>query len=195
MGAAIFDLIAATVFNGWTALFWLAFLMRWQRVSFFVPGGAFIAQTTEWAAAPVRRWLPRTRLDWSVTLWAWWVQGIYVLLRAVVLGHAASLPPVGLAIAVVVGGAIEALYVLGHLVFWLTIASALLSWVQPRAPLAPVVHALVAPFLQPIQRWVPVVGGVDLSPVVLLLLLNLLAIVGGEVRFAVMRGILAATAG
>jgi YggT family protein len=39
--------------------------------------------------------------------------------------------------------------------------------VNPRAPLAPVFYAFTRPFLQPFQRIVPPIGGVDLSPLVL----------------------------
>jgi YggT family protein len=51
---------------------------------------------------------------------------------------------------------------------------AVLSWVNPHAPIAPTVDALTQPFLSPIRRVVPLIGGVDLSPLVLILLLQVL---------------------
>jgi YggT family protein len=48
-----------------------------------------------------------------------------------------------------------------------------LSWVNPHAPIAPTIDALTQPFLSPIRRFVPLIGGVDLSPLVLILLLQL----------------------
>ncbi len=194
MSASVFDLLFGTLFNGLTALFWLAFLMRWQRISFFAPGGAFVRAATEWAHRPLRRRLPPSQLDWPSVFLAWAAQATLIVLKFVVLGHIASLPLLGVAAVMIVGGAIEALFVLGHLIFWLVIASVLMSWLQPHASLAPVLHALTDPFLNPIRRFVPIVGGIDLSPVVLLLGLQLLAIVGMEARFALMRGLLAALA-
>jgi YggT family protein len=49
------------------------------------------------------------------------------------------------------------------------IAGAVLSWVNPHAPIAPTVNALTHPFLSPIRKIVPLIGGVDLSPLVLLI--------------------------
>jgi YggT family protein len=192
---ALFDLLFGTLFNGLAALFWVAFLMRWRRISFFLPGGAFVLTATEWAARPVRRFLPRTRLDWSGPILAWVSQMALLFLKFALLGHLPSLPLVGVLGVVVVGGLLETLYVLGYLVFWVVLASVLLSWLQPQAPIAPILHALAEPFLAPIRRFVPTVGGVDLSPVVLFLALNLLAILGGELRFSLVRGLLAASVG
>jgi len=72
---------------------------------------------------------------------------------------------------------------------WLVIASAVISWLiafnvfNTRNPAVYAVgdflYRVTEPALRPIRRWVPSLGGVDLSPVILLLLLffarNLLA--------------------
>ena len=67
----------------------------------------------------------------------------------------------------------------------LVIVYAVLSWVQNDSPLAHVIDRLCAPFLRPIRRVIPLVGGIDLSPLVLLVLLQvlsmLLAGLGGRV--------------
>jgi YggT family protein len=57
------------------------------------------------------------------------------------------------------------------------ILQAVLSWIAPFSPLAPVVDSLTRPMLRPIQRRVPTVGNVDLSPLVLLILLQLILMV------------------
>jgi YggT family protein len=63
------------------------------------------------------------------------------------------------------------------LVIGLVIVQAILSWVNPYAPLAPAIQQLTQPFLAPIRRVVPLVGGVDLSPLVLIVLLQVLLMV------------------
>ena len=50
--------------------------------------------------------------------------------------------------------------------------SAVLSWVSPGNPLGSILGALTRPFLQPIQRVMPPIANVDLSPLVLLILLQ-----------------------
>ena len=54
----------------------------------------------------------------------------------------------------------------------LLILEVIFSWVNPQAPLAPLVRALNAPLLAPIRRIVPLLGGLDISPMVLFLLLQ-----------------------
>jgi YggT family protein len=53
------------------------------------------------------------------------------------------------------------------------IVQAVLSWVNPAAPIAPLINQLTEPLLAPIRRRLPLVGGVDLSPLVLILLAQL----------------------
>ena len=53
----------------------------------------------------------------------------------------------------------------------LVIVYAVLSWVQTHSPMMGLLARLVSPLLQPIRRIVPLVGGIDLSPLVLLVLL------------------------
>ena len=63
------------------------------------------------------------------------------------------------------------------LVIGLVIIQAILSWVNPYAPLAPAIQQLTQPFLAPIRRVIPLIGGVDLSPLVLIILLQVLLMV------------------
>lgn len=58
-----------------------------------------------------------------------------------------------------------------YLFFGLVILSVVFSWVNPYAPLAPFVGALLLPLLRPIRRILPPIGNIDLSPMVLSILL------------------------
>ena len=55
----------------------------------------------------------------------------------------------------------------------LILIEAVFSWVNPDAPLAPFVRALTDPLLRPLRRIVPLIGNIDLSPLVALLLLQI----------------------
>ncbi len=57
-----------------------------------------------------------------------------------------------------------------------------MSWFSPHATAAAVFHALADPFLRPLRRVVPMIANVDLSPLVLLLLLQILLMVVGGAR-------------
>jgi YggT family protein len=67
-----------------------------------------------------------------------------------------------------------------YLVLWLTLLHVVLSWINPHAPIAPAVSMLVRPFLAPFQRALPLIGGIDLSPIVLILTINVMLIVLGR---------------
>src|SRR3546814_19191043 len=56
------------------------------------------------------------------------------------------------------------------LILWLTMIQAILSWVNPLAPIMPVLHTLIARLIDPIRRILPNLGGLNLSPLVLLVI-------------------------
>ena len=78
------------------------------------------------------------------------------------------------------------LILLAYSTMALIIVYAVLSWVQSRNVLSDIIERLCAPPLIPIRRVVPLVGGVDLSPLVLLVLLQVASIVLGAIQGAVL---------
>ncbi len=63
------------------------------------------------------------------------------------------------------------------LVIWVTLIYVVISWVNPLAPVAPRFRMLLRPLLAPIRRIVPAVGGIDLSPMVLLIIVYVLQMI------------------
>jgi YggT family protein len=55
----------------------------------------------------------------------------------------------------------------------LLIIEVIFSWINPHAPLAPFVHALNDPLLRPLRRVIPPVGGLDLTVLVALILIQI----------------------
>jgi YggT family protein len=56
----------------------------------------------------------------------------------------------------------------------LLLLEVLFSWVNPSAPFAPFVRALNEPFLKPVRKLIPAIGGLDFSPMIILILLQVL---------------------
>ena len=85
---------------------------------------------------------------------------------------------------------IYALFALMYLCLYgltgIVIVYAVLSWVQNQSAVGDLLERLVMPVLIPIRRVLPLVGGVDLSPLVLLVILQILGIVLGNVQAAVL---------
>jgi len=64
-----------------------------------------------------------------------------------------------------------------YIVMVAAIVQALLSWFNPYNPAAPLLDSLVRPFLQPLRKRIPPVGGVDLTPLILIVILQLILMV------------------
>jgi YggT family protein len=64
-----------------------------------------------------------------------------------------------------------------YILIGVLIVQAVLSWVNPYSPYAPLMNALSRPFLRPIQRIIPPVANVDLTPIVLIIVCQLLLMV------------------
>jgi YggT family protein len=59
----------------------------------------------------------------------------------------------------------------------MTILMALVSWLNPHSPALPILYQLTAPLLNPLRRVIPNLGGVDLSPILLFLIIQVLLMV------------------
>ncbi|HRO61134.1 MAG TPA: YggT family protein [Burkholderiaceae bacterium] len=128
--------------------------------------GQFILAVTDWLVRPLRRLIPGGRkLDWASIVAALLVSSVLAFLFVSMFG-ARQVPSFGAVLLLSLFWLVKwSLWLLTVLV----IVQAVLSWVNPYAPIAPTIDALTRPFLAPIRRVVPLIGGVDLSPLVLIL--------------------------
>ena len=154
------------------------FLFQWLRVPFRNVLGEFIIAATNWMVVPARRVIPSLAgFDLASLLLAWLLQALALLrdLRRSAAGDFGSAP--GIALAVLAGLALLDLLRFAIYIFiFALIVQAVLSWVNPHSPVGPLFNALTRPFLRPIRRVVPPLGNVDLSPLVLIVLLQVLLI-------------------
>ena len=177
-------LLVVDVLASFITLMLLArFYMQWQRISFRNQLGQFVVSTTDWAVRPLRRVVPGLfGLDMASLLPAWVVQVLLVAFELSLQGAAFSGDSASVLAGLLGVGLIELLRMMVYLLFAVVLGSAILSWVSPHAPLAPVLHSLAAPFLRPFRRVVPTIANVDLSPLVLLLVLQIVLMVLAGVR-------------
>lgn len=155
------------------------FHFQWLRVGFRNPAGEFVIATTNWMVLPVRRVVPGIAgLDLSTLLLAWLVQALGLWAQVAIVG---AEPGLG-AIAAI--AAVDLLRYSLYILVFAVIVQAILSWVNPYAPLAPVFDTLTRPFLRPLRRFVPPLGNVDLTPLILIVLLQVVLIPVGYLRAA-----------
>jgi len=166
-------LILEAVTGFFVFLLLIRFYMQWLRVSFRNQLGRFVVTVTDWLVRPARRVVPglfgldMPSLAGALVLHSSYLTLAFWLKRFSFGAHAGIAVPVILAIAVV-----ELLRFSAYLLIGVVLFSAILSWVNPHAPLAPLFNSLSRPFLRPFQRLIPPIAHVDLSPLVLLLVLQ-----------------------
>ena len=168
-----FVLIAAALLRAW---------MNWTRVNMRAQPGIFVMAVTDWLVAPLRRVLPKavaqSKIDWAsllaALLFAFAYGLIWLVLFTMVLGGVGmdAIAPVmllsllGLAFKMLLRVALQTMMIL-------VIGFAILSWVQPGSPAYSLLGRLTEPLLAPLRRVIPSVGGIDLSAIALILLLQI----------------------
>ena len=162
------------------------FALQWARASFRNPLGQFIVAVTDWMVRPARRVVPGLfGLDLASLLLAWLWQVIYQGLALGLSGVLFAVTPAPV-IVVVLLAALEVVKIGLYLLMGAVLVSAVFSWVNPYAPLAEVFNTLTRPLLRPFRRFIPPVGGVDLSPLALLLVLQIALFVLAGMRNSIL---------
>ncbi len=160
----------------------LRLYMQYQRIPFGNPIGRFVFALTDWLVLPLRRVLPAMgRLDTASLLGAFLIELAQFALLWLLLGRGAGLATLPLlALFGTLRLAISGLTVL-------VIVYAVLSWVRAESPISDVIERLCAPLLRPWRKLIPLVGGIDLSPLALLVVLQVAGIVVGYLQASALR--------
>ncbi len=185
MMSSLLLLILNTAATLLTVLLLARFFMQWQRVSFHNQLGQFVQATTDWCVKPLRRFLPGVfGLDMASLLPAWVVQTLLVYAELALHGSPFDGNVAGVVIGLWGVGVVELFKVMVYMVMGIVLISAVFSWVNPHAPMAPLFYSLSAPFLRPLRKVIPTIANVDLSPLALLLLLQVLLMFIASLRGA-----------
>lgn len=162
---SIVMLIVNTIASILGGVLLLRFWMQAIRVRPPSSVAQFTFQLSDWLVKPLRRIIPGVGgYDWATLVGAFLV----VLLASLVW--------------MTQGASFQAVLLIAFKRFleWIIygfmatlIIEAIFSWINPQAPLAPFVRALNEPLLAPLRRVVPLVGSLDLSLLVALILLQI----------------------
>lgn len=174
-----FIFILRFVASAFVAVLLLRFYMQWIRAPFYNPFAKFAVAVTDFAVKPARRLIPGFMgMDWATLVLAWLTEcavlGIAFLLTGHLFGMGTANPIPGIALLALFELATSALW----LVILLQILLTIVSFVNPYSPHMDFLTYLNEPMVRPIRRFMPNIGGIDLSPMVVvlvcLLLLNFL---------------------
>ena len=171
---AFFLLVGAALLRAW---------MNWLRVSMTGQPGRFVMALTDWLVKPLRRTLPKSltqsRLDWASVLTACLMALAYAMLAWLLLGAMAGAFAGGLDIGPAIFLTLPLialkfmLRVMLQTLFMLVLGFVILSWVQPGSMVYGLLGRLTEPLLAPLRRVIPTIGGVDLSALALLVVLQI----------------------
>jgi YggT family protein len=166
--------VVDTIFH----LFILAALVRFWMQALKAPVRNPIAQfsmaLTDWAVKPLRRVIPGFfKLDMASLVVAWLGEFALQCILLLLLNDVPLAANPGLLSIVLFLAFVKLIRLSVYIIIGAVLIQALLSWVNPFHPIAPFFNALTEPFLKPFRKAVPLIGGVDITPVLVLILLQL----------------------
>lgn len=180
MADQIFRLVIDTVFGFFVFVLLMRFWMQTLRAPFRNPVGELVLALTGWIVTPARRFIPGLLgIDLATLVLAWLAQVAALALIGALYGAWSGL--------VLPVAAIDLARMSLQLLIVIVIVQVVLSWLNPRTPLTPLLQALTLPFYLPLRRFIPPLGSVDLTPLVLLLLAQIGIILLGGLTQAVIR--------
>lgn len=164
---SIVTLIVETVAGLLAVVLLLRFWMQAVRVRPPMQVAHFTFQLSDWLVKPLRRIVPGVGgYDWASLLGA-----LLVALLSVVITTWLFFPlPVQLILLLALLRFVQWIF---YGFMGLIIVEVIFSWVNPHAPLAPFIGALTEPLLRPLRRVLPLIGNIDLSPLVAMVLLQI----------------------
>ncbi|QJT82509.1 YggT family protein [Kosakonia sp. MUSA4] len=156
--------LLSTVLELYTMVLLLRVWMQWARCDFYNPFSQFVVKATQPIVGPLRRVIPPLGpLDSASLLIAF----ILSLIKAIVLFMVITFQPI-----IWISALLILLKTIGLMIFWVLLVMAIMSWVsQGRSPVEYVLIQLTEPLLRPIRNLLPAMGGIDFSPMILVLLL------------------------
>jgi YggT family protein len=157
-----------TILGMFAIIVLLRFYLQLVSAPFQNPASQFVVALSNFIVKPTRRIIPSWRgFDLSTLLLAFIAEWITEFGLRWLADFPFLVAGSGVWIALI-GLSINDLFKLSIYIFlYATVIQAVLSWLTPYSPIAPVLNALTRPILNPIRKHIPLVGGFDLSPIVI----------------------------
>lgn len=164
--------LISTLFDLIIFLFLIRFILAGVHANYFNPLTTVIDRLTKRVVKPIKRIAPSYRNFETASLLIVFILEIikFYLLATIMYGS----PNIS---GVVVLSVADILKNIVNIYFWAIIIQALLSWVSPGyTPLAELLAKITWPLVRPVHRLIPPIGGIDITPIPILLGLQLIII-------------------
>ena len=180
-----------SVATAFVAVLLLRFHLQVTRAPFNNPLSQFAMALTDFAVKPVRRVVPGLwGMDLATLTIAWLTECVLILLVVALAGRFG-----GLGVAALAGIALIGLLEVAKIALWMVILLQFMlfvvSFANPHSPYMSLLNAMNRPFARRIQKILPPIGNIDLSPMVVVLLCSvllnfILPWLAGQVRVGLM---------
>lgn len=175
MFSTALNFLLTTVLNLLTMLFLLRFFMQLFRAPFNNPLAYMVISLTDFAVKPVRRLIPSWgKIDLSTLFLALITQFLLQLSLLWLRDFPISVAGQSVWAGLIGMSFLGILRISLDMFFYAILLQVILSWVSPHTPIANVLNSLTKPILEPIQRILPMASGIDFSPIVALIFLQMI---------------------
>ena len=162
----------------------LRFLLQLARADFYNPISQFVVKATNPPLRPLRRIIPGLGgIDGASLVLAILVQMVaFLLILAALNDGIPSINPITL----LAWSVITVLGLIVKIYFWSVIAVVIVSWIAPGSnhPAIQLVAQITEPIMRPVRNVMPSMGGLDLSPIIVFLILNVISVVINHMAMA-----------
>jgi len=170
--------LAETVIGLFSLALLLRFYLQLVRAPYRNPVSQFLCALTDFIVIPARRVIPGLwGMDLASLLLAWLAEIVLLIVLLALRGLELRAALGTVIVAVALLAAVKLVKMSVYILMAAVIIQAILSWVNPYSPIAPLLNTLTQPFLRPLQKRIPMVANVDLTPLVLIIALQLILMV------------------
>lgn len=163
-----FIFLIDSLFYFYTLLLMLRLLLQWVRADFYNPMSQFVIKLTSPVVIPVRRIIPSIgSLDVATLL----LVMVFVAAKILLISWIVN-APINV-IWILFSTVIETVILLLDIFLFSIFVLVILSWVNPDPyhPAAALLRSISRPVMQPLQKLIPPVGGLDISPMIAIIIL------------------------
>jgi len=172
-GTNAIEFLIHTIFGMYLVAVMLRVLLQLTRADFYNPVSQFLVKVTNPPLIPLRRIIPGFMgIDFAAIV-------LMVVLKALEIFLIVLIKGVSIKISgLVVISIAELLRLLINVYFFTILIQVVISWVNPGSynPAVSLLYSINEPLLSRARRLIPPISGFDLSPIVVIILLQLLSI-------------------
>lgn len=163
--------LVSTIFDLFLFLLFVRVVLAYIGANYFDPVTQIVVRLTDFVVKPVRTVIPNNKgIEISTLLILFAVE----ILKFLIIGMLSFGFPHILGLLILAVG--DMIKLAAQTFFYAILIQAILSWIQPYSPMNNVLQQFNAPIMRPVQRLIPTINGIDISPIPAMLLLQLMII-------------------